>query len=133
MTIPLQDLRVLIVEDDPQSAKFLQKVLAKLGVHQAYNSVDGREAQEFLDAADDMVDLIICDWEMPRMTGIELLQQVRTVYPNMPFIMVTGNPDAESVKTAIKYHVNGYIGKPYSPQQIADSLTTLAMTLGSDS
>ena len=133
MTIPLQDLRVLIVEDDPQSAKFLQKVLAKLGVHQAYNSVDGREAQEFLDAADDMVDLIICDWEMPRMTGIELLQQVRTVYPNMPFIMVTGNTDAESVKTAIKYHVNGYIGKPYSPQQIADSLTTLAMTLGSDS
>ncbi len=133
MTIPLQDLRVLIVEDDPQSAKFLQKVLAKLGVHQAYNSVDGREAQEFLDAADDMIDLIICDWEMPRMTGIELLQQVRTVHLDMPFIMVTGNTEAESVKTAIKYHVNGYIGKPYSPQQIADSLTTLAMTLGSDS
>ncbi len=133
MTIQLQDLRVLIVEDDPQSAKFLQKVLAKLGVHQAYRSVDGREAQEFLDAADDMVDLIICDWEMPRMTGIELLQQVRTVHLDMPFIMVTGNADAESVKLAAKYGVNGYISKPYLPQQIADSLTTLAMTLGSDS
>ncbi len=133
MTIQLQDLRVLIVEDDPQSAKFLQKVLAKLGVHQAYRSVDGREAQEFLDAADDMVDLIICDWEMPRMTGIELLQQVRTVHLDMPFIMVTGNADAESAKLAAKYGVNGYISKPYLPQQIADSLTTLAMTLGSDS
>ncbi len=132
MTIQLQDLRVLIVEDNPQAARLLQKVLAKLGVHQAYHSADGREAQEFLDAADDMIDLIICDWEMPRMTGIELLQQVRTAYPDMPFIMVTGNSDAESVKIAIRYHVNGYIGKPYSPQQIADSLTTLAMTLGPD-
>ena len=128
--IQLQDLKVLIVEDNPQAAKFLQKVLAKLGVHQAYCSVDGREAQRFLDAADDMIDLIICDWEMPHMTGIELLQQVRTVYADMPFIMVTGNTEAESVEIAIKYRVNGYIAKPYSPQQIADSLTTLAMTLG---
>ena len=133
MTIQLQDLRVLIVEDNPQAARFLQKVLAGLGIHQAYRSADGREAQKFLDAADDMIDLIICDWEMPHMTGIELLQQVRTVYPDMPFIMVTGNAEAESVKIAIRYRVNGYIRKPYSPQQLADSLTTLAMTLGSDS
>ena len=67
------------------------------------------------------------------MTGIELLQQVRTVYPDMPFIMVTGNAEAQSVKAAIKYRVNGYIKKPYSPQQIADSLTTLAMTIRSNS
>ncbi len=133
MTTELQDLRVLIVEDNPQATKFLQKVLAGLGVHQAYCSVDGREAQRFLDAADDMVDLIICDWEMPHMTGIELLQQVRTVYPDMPFIMVTGNSDAESVKIAARYRVNGYITKPYSPQQIAVTLTTLATTLGPDS
>ena len=133
MTIQLQDLRVLIVEDNPQAARFLQKVLAGLGVHQAYRSADGREAQRFLDAADDMIDLIICDWEMPHMTGIELLQQVRTVYPDMPCIMVTGNAEAESVKIAIRYRVNGYIRKPYSPQQLADSLTTLVMTLGPDS
>lgn len=133
MTIQLQDLKVLIVEDIPQAARLLQKVLAGLGVHQTYHSTDGREAQKFLDAADDMVDLIICDWEMPHMTGIELLQQVRTVYPDMPFIMVTGNAEAQSVKAAIKYRVNGYIKKPYSPQQIADSLTTLAMTIRSNS
>lgn len=131
MTIPLQDLKVLIVEDNPQASKLLKKVLGGLGVHQAFCSADGREAQQFLDAADDMVDLIICDWEMPNMTGIELLQQVRTVYPDMPFIMVTGNADAESVKAAARYRVSGYIKKPYAPQQIADSLITLVMTLKS--
>ena len=133
MTIQLHDLKVLIVEDNPQAAKLLRKVLGALGIHQAFLSADGREAQQFLDAADDMVDLIICDWEMPNMTGIELLQQVRTVYPNMPFIMVTGNADLESVKAAARYRVSGYIKKPYSPQQIADSLTTLVMTLGDES
>ncbi len=66
------------------------------------------------------------------MTGIELLQQVRTVYPNMPFIMVTGNAEAESVEIATRYQVSGYIKKPYTPQQIADSLTTLVMTLGDE-
>ncbi len=59
------------------------------------------------------------------MTGIELLQQVRTVYADMPFIMVTGNADPDSVKAAARYRVSGYIKKPYSPQQIATSLTTL--------
>jgi CheY-like chemotaxis protein len=133
VTIPLQDLKVLIVEDNPQAAKLLKKVLGGLGIHQAFCSADGREAQQFLDAADDMVDLIICDWEMPNMTGIELLRQVRRYYPNMPFIMLTGNADIDSVKAAARYQVNGYIKKPYSPQQIADSLTTLIMTLGNRS
>ena len=133
MTIQLHDLKVLIVEDNPQAAKLLKKVLGGLGVHQAFCSADGREAQQFLDAADDMVDLIICDWEMPNMTGIELLQRVRRVYPKMPFIMVTGNADLESVKAAARYRVSGYIKKPYAPQQIADSLTTLVMTLGDKS
>jgi two-component system chemotaxis response regulator CheY len=128
----LHDLRVLIVEDNPQAANLLKKVLGGLGIHQAYRSADGREAQQFLDAANDMVDVIICDWEMPNMTGIELLQQVRTVYPDMPFIMVTGNAEAESVEIAARYQVSGYIKKPYSPQQIADSLTTLVMTLGDE-
>ena len=129
MTNQLQDLRVLIVEDNPQATKFLRTILAKLGVHQVYCSADGREAQEFLDAADEMVNLIICDWEMPRMTGIELLQQVRTVYSDMPFIMITGNADAESIELAANYGVDGYLSKPYTPQRFADTLTTLAMTL----
>ncbi len=129
MTIPLHDLKVLIVEDNPQASKLLKKVLGGLGIHQAFRSADGREAQKFLDAADDMIDLIICDWEMPNMTGIELLQQVRMVYPDMPFIMVTGNADPDSVKAAARYRVSGYIKKPYAPQQIADSLTTLVMNL----
>ena len=111
MTLPLPDLRVLIVEDNPQAAKLLKKVLGGLGIHQAFLSVDGRQAQQFLDAADDMIDLIICDWEMPNMTGIELLRQVRRVYPNMPFIMVTGNADLDVHVHKLRNRV--VIGEPH--------------------
>ncbi len=129
MTIQLQNLRVLIVEDNQPAAILLKKVLAGLGIHQVFHSADGREAQQFLDAARNMVDVIICDWEMPNMTGIELLQQVRMYYPNIPFIMLTGNADPESVETAARYKVDGYIKKPYPPQKIADHLTILVKTL----
>ncbi len=129
MPIKLPDLRVLVVDDNPQAIRILKMVLTGAGVHQVYTASDGRTAQEFLDAAEELVDVIICDWEMPRMTGLELLQQVRTVLPDMPFMMVTGHTEAESVKIAMEFGVNAYIVKPYSPQQIREKLEALALTL----
>ncbi len=129
MATELADLKVLVVDDNPQAIKILKMVLTGAGVHQVFTAPDGRAAQEFLDAADDLVDVIICDWEMPRMSGLELLQQVRTVHPDMPFMMLTRHTEAESVKAAKQFGVNAYIGKPYSPQQIREKLEALAKTL----
>jgi CheY-like chemotaxis protein len=127
MTIPMHDLKVLLVDDMPQAAKLLQMVLNGLGVHQVFIAHDGMAAQEFLDAADDdeQVDLIVCDWKMPRMSGLALLRQVRTVYPEMPFMMVTGNAEAESVKEAIELGVDAYITKPFSPRQVQEKLLVM--------
>ena len=127
--IDINDLRVLVVEDNPQAMKMLKMVLGGMGIHQVYTAEDGRIALEFLDAAPELVDLIVCDWKMPRMTGIELLQQVRSVYDDMPFMMVTGKSDVASVKVARDCGVNAYIGKPYSPQQLEQKLRALAATL----
>ena len=69
-----------------------------------------------------MIDLIICDWRMPRMSGLELLIEVRDEYPDMPFMMVTGNSDMESVSAAARHDVSAYIRKPYSPQQFKEKL-----------
>ena len=127
MSIPLRDLKVLLVDDVPQAAKLLQMVFNGLGVHQVFIANDGMSAQEFLDAADDgeQVDLIVCDWKMPRMSGLDLLRQVRTVYPEMPFMMVTGNAEADSVKAAIELGVDAYITKPFSPRQVQEKLLTM--------
>jgi two-component system chemotaxis response regulator CheY len=125
MTLPLSDLRVLLVDDMPQAAKLLQMVFNGIGIHQVFVAKDGMEAQEFLDAADEPMDLIVCDWQMPRMTGLELHAQVRTTFPQMPFMMVTGNAEAESVRAAIALGVNAYITKPFSPAQVQEKLMAL--------
>lgn len=125
MASNLGDLKVLVVEDSPAAAKLLQMVLAGLGIHQTFIARGGKAAQDFLDAADDLVDLIICDWKMPRMSGLELLCQVRTVYPEMPFMMVTGNADLESVRAAKKPGVDAFITKPFSARQVQSKLLAL--------
>ncbi len=122
MAKKMNELTVLVVDDLSQARNLTKMVLSGLGVHQVYTASDGREAQEFLDSSGALIDLIICDWRMPRMTGLELLQQVRTVYPDMPFIMVTGNADLESVRAAHQFDVSAYIRKPYSPQQFEEKL-----------
>ena len=111
------ELTVLVVDDYSQARELTKMILSGLGVHQVFTAKDGREAHDFLVSSGARVDLIICDWRMPRMTGLELLQQVRAVYPDMPFIMVTGNADSDSVKAAGELDVSAYIRKPYSPQQ----------------
>ena len=70
MAIELIDIRVLLVDDNPQALKVLKMVLSNLGIHQIFTARDGKSAQDFLGEAEGEVDLIICDWEMPRMTGL---------------------------------------------------------------
>lgn len=118
----MKDLRVLVVDDTSHARELTLLFLTRLGVHQVHAAADGREAQEFLEFSGDRIDLIICDWHMPGMTGLELLQKVRAIDPDMPFIMVTGNTDVDAVKAAGELSVSAYISKPYSPRQFEEKL-----------
>jgi CheY-like chemotaxis protein len=116
------DLAVLVVDDVVQARDLTRALLSHLGVYWVFTASDGREAREFLNRSGAMIDLIICDWRMPRMSGLELLIEVRDEYPDMPFMMVTGNSDMESVSAAARHDVSAYIRKPYSPQQFKEKL-----------
>lgn len=112
------DLKVLIVDDQPETRHMLREMLNEMGVTQMFEAKDGRQAFEFVDAAFDFVDIIICDWNMPGMTGVELLRQIRTVDQRVPFLMVTGRLDMHSVVEAKSSGVTAYIAKPFSPVQL---------------
>jgi two-component system, chemotaxis family, chemotaxis protein CheY len=118
-------MRILIVEDIFEAMNLLRTMLHDLGITQVFTAKDGKEALDFLGEFDEEIDLIICDWNMPRMTGLELLRQVRTVDPDTPFLMVTGISDRDSVVTAKSAGVTGYIVKPYSSVQLAKKLTAV--------
>ena len=129
MAMALTDFRVLLVDDNKSALNLMKMVLKGIGINQIYTAQDGRAALDFLGKAPELVDVIVCDWQMPRMTGLELLQQVRTVYPSMPFMMVTSKADIDSVNAAKKFAVNAYLSKPYSPQQLEQKLSKLVSKL----
>ncbi len=130
MDVDLQMLNVLIVEDNPRTLKLIQAIIKDLGVGQAFTARDGREAQAFLDAGDDLINLIICDWNMPRMSGLDLLKQVRMVHPDLPFLMVTARGTIDSVAAAKKNGVSAYVVKPFSPAELEQKVVALARRTG---
>ena len=121
----LEDTHVLVVEDNAQTTRLIRMMLMDMHVANVLTTKDGVEAQELLEAGDDRVDVVLCDWRMPRMTGIELLKLLRKTNPDLPFMMVTANADVESIKTAAKSGVSGYIAKPFSPAQLKKKLLAL--------
>lgn len=114
---------VLVVDDAP----FIRDLVKKgLRDHfpglQIEEAVNGRKAQQFL--ARQAVDLILCDWEMPELSGIELLTWCREqeALKGTPFIMVTSRGDKDNVVQAIQAGVSDFIGKPFSNDQLVSKV-----------
>lgn len=121
----LERLKVLVVDDQSDMRSIVRGMLADMGITQIFEASDGREALSFADAAIDMIDVVICDWNMPRLTGIDLLRQMRTVMPKMPFLMLTGRGDLDSVAEAKSCGVTAYIRKPFSPANLEIKLRVI--------
>lgn len=115
---PLEEMKILVVEDQNDMLMLIRNMLREFGVTQVYHAKTGKSALDFIDEAIDMVDIVLCDWNMPGMTGVELLRQFRSVDVSTPFVMVTGRSDHESVAEAKTCGVSAYIRKPFSPDQL---------------
>ena len=115
----MSKVNVLIVDD----ASFIRDLMKK-GLRSQFpgiqleEAVNGRKAQQIIAAQG--FDLILCDWEMPEMSGLELLSWFRqqVEYKAVPFIMVTSRGDKENVVQAIQAGVTDYIGKPFTQEQL---------------
>jgi len=121
----LQDLNILLVDDQLDVRALLREMMLEMGITQIFDAEDGQEALNFLEAADDFIDIVICDWNMPEITGVELLQQLRHADITIPFLMVTGRGDPDSVIRAKDSGVSAYIHKPFCPSQLETKLRIL--------
>jgi two-component system chemotaxis response regulator CheY len=121
----LRGVRVLLAEDEPMAAKLARGVLRTMGITEVTHVTDGSQALKALDAADGAFELIISDWNMPKVNGIEFLRQVRLMHPNMKFLMLTGHADRDIVLAAKNNRVDAYVVKPFSPSQLKAKVETL--------
>jgi CheY-like chemotaxis protein len=116
--IPLTALKVLLVDDHAGTRELTHRMLVRLRAAKIVEADSGDQALRFFGDAPAEFDLVICDWNMPGMSGIELFGKVRAIRPKMPFLMVTGRVDPESVILAKRSGVSGYIAKPFSPDEL---------------
>lgn len=124
--LDLAHLGVLVVEDSREMRKIMQGMLTDLGINQVFMAKDGMEALHFMGDCYDMIDVVVADWNMPNMDGNELLRQIRSADPDVPFIMITGRGDKESVIEAKISGVSSYIVKPFSIEQLQGKLSVMA-------
>jgi len=116
------NIKILIVDDFSTMRKIIRNILTQLGFKNILEADDGTTALEILKK--EKVDLIISDWNMPKMSGLELLKAVRSDenLKDIPFVMVTAEAQKENILEAIKYKVNQYIVKPFTPETLKEKL-----------
>lgn len=114
----MQDLKmkILIVDDFSTMRRIIKNILRQIGYTNIEEAEDGNNALARL--REDKYDLVITDWNMPRMSGLELLKAIRSdsVLNGVPILMVTAEAKKEKVIEAIKAGVNHYIIKPFTAE-----------------
>lgn len=110
----LSQLSVLITQDDAEALKTLQTILESMAVVNIETARSGGEALKSIFQAENPYDLILCGWNMPGKTGLEVHNTMRTDsrFENAIFILVSSISDGDQVRKAIQQGVNDYIVKP---------------------
>jgi two-component system, chemotaxis family, chemotaxis protein CheY len=130
MDIPAEMLqkKILIVDDAASMRTLTKAILREAGFAHVFDVPGGREALMMM--AKVKINVVICDWNMPGMSGIELYQAVKAddkLYVP-PWIMLTSSGEAEKVKEAISVGITSYIVKPFKPDNLISQLVAKLKT-----
>lgn len=111
--------KFLVVDDFATMRKIVKKVLDELGYKNVVEAVDGKNAFEILkdqDAKNDPIQFIISDWNMPNLTGLDLLKACKSdqKFNRLPFVLVTAESEQSQIIEAAKAGVSEYVIKPFN-------------------
>jgi two-component system, chemotaxis family, chemotaxis protein CheY len=117
--------KVLVVDDSAVIRQIIKKNLKELGFADLTEAEDG--AAGLKKAGEGPLDLIVSDWNMPNMTGLEFLKAVRADdgLKGIAFIMVTSEADKEKIMEAVQAGVSQYIVKPFNAVQLEEKIKAI--------
>ena len=120
--MPDPNLKILVVDDFQTMRRIVRGVLKGLGFTNIVEADNGLRALEVLKG--EKIDFIVSDWNMPEMSGIELLKAVRASeeWKDLPFLMVTAEGKSQQVLEAVKNRVNNYVVKPFTPATLEEKI-----------
>ena len=116
-------MKLVVVDDSSTMRRIIKNTLERLGYNDILEGENGIEGWERMNANPD-VKVLITDWNMPEMNGLDLVKKVRADdrFKDIPIIMVTTEGGKAEVITALKAGVNKYIVKPFTPQVLKEKL-----------
>ena len=119
------NMKILVVDDFATMRRIIKNILTQLGFKNIIEADDGTTALDVLKS--EKIGLIVSDWNMPKMTGLDLLKAVRAdaSLANTPFIMVTAEAQQDNIILAVKAKVGQYIVKPFTAETLSEKLNKI--------
>jgi two-component system chemotaxis response regulator CheY len=117
-----QNMKILTVDDFSTMRRIIKNMLRQLGYTNIVEAADGSEALSLLQR--EKVDFVISDWNMPHMSGLDLIKAIRAdenLKP-IPFLLVTAEALKEYVVEAVKAGVNNYVVKPFTAETLKEKI-----------
>jgi len=123
-------LAILVVDDQQPMRKTIAYILRQSGMKNILFAEDGQSAWNVITGS--AVDLVLLDWNMPRMSGLELLERIRRseAYATLPVVMITAEANEEHVLAAIHAGVTNYVVKPFSPDTLLKKMREALALVG---
>jgi len=115
-------MKILVVDDSQTMRRIIINTLRQIGQNDILEAGDGIEGLAQLHNEPN-IGLILTDWNMPNMNGLEFLTKVREVNKTIPIVMITTEAEKTNVITAIKAGASNYIVKPFTPEILKEKLT----------
>lgn len=111
-------MKFLVVDDSSTMRRIIKNSLKRIGFDDIVEAENGREALELVGD----VNIILTDWNMPEMDGLEFVKRVRSSNTEIPILMVTTNAAKDDIVEALKHGVNNYIVKPFTPETLKEKV-----------
>ncbi len=120
-------MKILVIDDMATMRKIIKNMLAQMGFKNIEEADDGKTALPKIEeatAAGEPYEFIVSDWNMPGMSGLDLLKHLRATeeYKSLPFLMVTAEAEQSNVVIAVKAGVSNFIVKPFSAQVLKEKI-----------
>lgn len=116
-------MKILVVDDSSTMRRIIINTLSRIGYGDVVEAEHGKSGLEKLGLGG--VEMIITDWNMPEMDGLEFVNHVRGANPTIPILMVTTNAAKEDIVAALQAGVNNYVVKPFTPETLKEKIESL--------
>jgi two-component system chemotaxis response regulator CheY len=118
-------MKILVVDDSLTMRRIIVNSLIRLGFKDTVEAENGRKAFDVVLKGG--IDLVLTDWNMPEVSGLEFVQMIRKdeTHKGIPILMITTNSGKEEVVDALKAGVNNYIVKPFTPETLKEKILEL--------